>query len=302
MARIIAGIVLYNPNLDRLKDVIYSIANEVEEICIFDNNSFSFSNINTLINSLNVPCKIKILSGNKNYGIGYALNRIFEYASNEGYDWVLTLDHDTICPANIISEYCKMLNLQNVGMICPSVIDKEIASNHWGISNNQELYSKVERCIQSGAMVKVNAWNSCKGFNEWMFIDFVDFDFCKRLELNDYAIIKNNRIVVDHELGARECNKHALFFEKLYKRTGMIVFKYLTYRNVFSPARVYYCTRNNIAYIKIYKNSINLQKEWRDFFVRIIKRLIRGKNRIMIIKETVKGINDGIKYKNDLYE
>ena len=40
-------------------------------------------------------------------------------------------------------------------------------------------------------------------------------------------------------------------------------------------ARVYYCTRNNIAYIKIYKNHINNLKEWEEFILRIVKRIIR---------------------------
>lgn len=297
MARIIAGIVLYNPNLDRLKDVIYSIANEVEEICIFDNNSFSFSNINTLINGLNVPCKIKILSGNKNFGIGYALNRIFEYASNEGYDWVLTLDHDTICPANIISEYCKMLNLQNVGMICPSVIDKEIVTNKWK-SNNRIEVELVDRCIQSGALVSVSAWMDVNGFDEWMFIDFVDFDFCTRLKINNYNIYRCNNVTIDHQLGNREETRLAPLFRRLYKLTGIRALNYFTYRNVFSQTRVFYSTRNNYVYIQKYSNYLDVNKEKRDFFDRCFRRILRGKNKLMIIKATINGIKAAREWKS----
>lgn len=294
MARILAGIILYNTEINRLLLEINSIYNQVDAVCILDNGSSNWKDVYKKIIELHLSNLI-VLEEKSNLGIGGATNKIFAKAEKEGFEWVLTLDHDTICPDNMIKKYKTYLNCPRVGVICPSVVDPNVAINTWKGSAEYEI-EKVDRCIQSGALVSVESWKKAKGFDEWMFIDFVDFDFCMRMKVCRYDVIRCNSVCIDHQLGNRVQTKMASLFNGLASYTELDVFKYFTYVNVFSPSRVYYTTRNNIVYIYKYKEYINTRKEWMDFGGRIIKRILRSKHKAMIVRETIHGIKDAVKY------
>lgn len=295
--RIICGIVLYNPNTDRLANEINSIIEQVDKICLFDNGSENIDKVEQYILQDIPNEKIKLLKSNINLGIGAALNKIFEYANNNNYEYVLTLDHDSICPNDMIKKYVNYLKIPNVGMLCPNIIDKNMATYFYLKGSTDKGYEFINRTIQSGALVNVESWSNVGGFDEAMFIDFVDFDFCKRLTNYDYRILKVNSIVLDHELGKKEKTIYADFFNKVYEKTGKRLFLYFTYKNVFSNDRCYYSSRNNIIYIKRYKNSIKLKKEIMDYWNRIFRKILRSKHRGRVFFYSIKGFVDGIKFK-----
>lgn len=291
MSKHMAGIVLYNAEIERLSIEIKSVLPQVDLICLCDNGSLNIKEIERLIEDEE---RIVLIRNEKNLGIGVASNQICKYAEQNGFDWVLMLDHDTVCPSNLVSTYKEYTADTAIGMMCPNVVDLEIVNNSYCSANTVGI-EYIDRCIQSATFIRTGAWKKCQGFNEWMFIDFVDFDFCKRMELAGFRIMRCNTVTVDHQLGKRVPTKHADFFRRLFQKTDINLFKYLTYENEFSAARVFYCTRNNIAYIKEYRNSIDVKKEWKDFWLRIIRRLLRSKNRRMIFCETIKGIRAGIR-------
>lgn len=291
MVKVMAGIVLYNAEVERLFMEIESVLPQVDLICLCDNGS---ANIAIIEDRIGINDKVVILKNKENRGIGTASNQICSYAERNGFSWVLMLDHDTVCPNNLVETYKKYTDNEALGMMCPNVVDVELARNQYNSVGNGEI-EYIHRCIQSATFVRISAWKKCGGFNEWMFIDFVDFDFCKRIEINGFRILKCNTVTVDHQLGKRVKTKYADFFMRLYRKTGKNFFKYFTYKNEFSEARIYYCARNNIAYIKLFANHIDKSKEWRVFFVRIFLRILRSKNRLMIIKETIRGTYDGLK-------
>lgn len=296
--KIMAGIVLYNAEIKRLFLEIESVLPQVDLICLCDNGSTNISMIEEKIGGLE---KIVVIKNKDNLGIGTASNQICFYAEMNGYDWVLMLDHDTICPSNLVDTYKKHTKDKLIGMLCPNVVDRELVRNRYNSDGKGEV-EYIQRCIQSATFVRTSAWKKCGGFNEWMFIDFVDFDFCKRMELNGFKIARCTTVIVDHQLGKRVKTRNADFFMNLYHKTGKSVFKYFTYENEFSSIRVYYCTRNNIAYIKTFSPYLDKKNEWKNFCGRIIRRIIRSKNRPMIMRETIRGIRDGFKMKVLPYE
>lgn len=289
MIKVLAGIVLYNPDIWRLKNEVDSIFDQVSQICMYDNGSKNIDEIKKMFADSPYSSKVFFLLSPQNIGIGAATNKIFEYAMQNEFEWVLTLDHDTICPRNLVSEYLKYINLENVGLLCPKVIDSKIVNNYWD-NNNHNIIEKIEVCIQSGALINVEAWLTIGKFDEWMFVDFVDFDFGKRMIINDFVMCRCNNVAIEHELGKKYRPCYAGIAEFIYKLTKIKYVKYFTYKNDFSAARIFYCTRNNLVYIRKYKDYIDIRKEYISFLKRTIMRFLRGRNRFMIIKETYKGI------------
>ena len=79
----IAGIVLYNPDLGRLKENIESICKQVDKVILIDNGSDNIREIEDLIKEY-LNCIL--LKNGENMGIAYALNQILKYAyENDRY-------------------------------------------------------------------------------------------------------------------------------------------------------------------------------------------------------------------------
>lgn len=291
MVKVMAGIVLYNAEIERLLVEIKSILPQVDQICLCDNGS---ANIKLIEKKIKISDRIVFLKNEENLGIGVASNQICAYAEKNGFEWVLMLDHDTVCPFNLVDTYKKFTEDAALGMMCPNVVDRELVRNIY-ISTGTEEIEYIERCIQSATFVRIAAWKKCGGFNEWMFIDFVDFDICKKMEINGYRILRCKTVTVDHQLGKRTFSKFSSKYEKISKLTGIETIRYLSYKNEFSKDRIYYCTRNNIAYIRLYSSYIDKFKEWKDFYYRILKRIIRSNHRLMIISQTIRGMHDGFR-------
>lgn len=72
-----AGIVLYNPDTDRLKENINAIINQCTHIYLIDNGSDNINNISDLLEEYN-DLKITVIYNQKNMGIASALNQLTE--------------------------------------------------------------------------------------------------------------------------------------------------------------------------------------------------------------------------------
>lgn len=222
----IAGVVTYNPEIIRLKQNINSIIYQVKELIIVDNCS---GNIQNILYSFSSDDRITIISLSSNLGIAYAQNKICEYAKLKGYIWALILDQDSICPSNIVQEYFKFINVDNIGALCPIINDINIGIQ--GTIDYDEEFQEVELCIASASAINIEAWESVGHFYEDFFIDSVDFDFCLLLKQHGYKVIRVNNVQLLHEVGK---SRMVRFFGKRRQILN------------HSPLRYYYIFRNAI--------------------------------------------------------
>ena len=192
-----AGIVTYNPDISKLRDAIESVLKQsmMEEILIVDNNSENIVEIEKFVDNK----KVFIVENNANMGIAQALNSIMQRACDKGYEWVLTCDQDSIMPSNLLKVFVNYIQEEDVGIISPKVFDTNAQS--FVSEKSPHAISEVEKCITSGSFNRVSAWKQVGGFDEFMFIDGVDFDYCFRLRGAGYKIIQLNEVSIVHEIG-----------------------------------------------------------------------------------------------------
>ena len=122
--RVCAGIVLYNPSIDRLEANILSILDQVNSIYLVDHGSKNVSEIEKFLKSFNSK-KIVFEHNLENKGIAYALNQILFFANSNEYDWFLTLDQDSVCSPCLIEEYLKHVD-HNVGQLTCNIVDRNV--------------------------------------------------------------------------------------------------------------------------------------------------------------------------------
>jgi rhamnosyltransferase len=270
---IIAGIVLYNPDLERLKENINSIIDQVDEVLLVDNGSENFDEV---MNKFNVE-KIKMIRNYRNTGIAAALNQILEYSLMNNVEWALTLDQDSVVANNIIQEYKRYIDLDKIGMISCEIIDRNFTLNDYKNTNLKEKQD-ISECITSGCLTNVKAWEDSGKFDEKMFIDFVDFDICQRIRRKGYKLIKVNTTSILHELG----NSRA---------KNIFGMKFILYNH--APIRNYYLSRNKVYYTRKYKKGFLALRSYLSIIFRAILVLLFEKNKSKKVNLILKGFFEG---------
>lgn len=270
--KVCVGLVLYNPQIDRLKRSLEVLASITEEVILVDNGSCNIMEIEHLFDEI---YNVVLLKNNDNLGIATALNQICSYASDHDYDWVLTMDQDTICPNDILDKLIKYTDIEKVGILCP-VVDYEGLDIPSKLSEGE--LTETYACMTSGSLTNVKAWRKVGGFREDFFIDYVDNEFCKKLQLNHYRILRVNNCVMHHQLGDAKVKRLFCLFKKKVC--------------LHSPLRYYYMIRNNLLFIWEYKENLNVLKEYLKLGSIIWGGLIYADDRISTFKYVIRGVKD----------
>lgn len=269
---VVAGIVTYNPDIEILRKCIKSTWNQVEKIFIIDNASDNQFIISTLTQEYH---NVELIINEENLGIAKALNQIVRAAIKENYDWVLLLDQDTVLSDKYIQNMMGYQHLTEIAIITPKITDRD---NLLGYDESYESEEYVSRCITSGSVNRVSSWKLVNGFDENMFIDGVDHDYCFRIINSGYKILKTNKVEIEHKIGnSQEFN---FFGAKI---------RYLNH----NPIRKYYILKN-IFYFDKKNRSIGLST-WLRAIKQYLLVLAFEKNKLEKFSYMSKGVRDGIK-------
>lgn len=271
--KIYAGIVLYNPDLQRLKMNIDALIMECafQNIIIVDNGSSNVNEINRFLSDYDI---VRYIRNQANKGIACALNQICMEVWLCGGEWCLTLDQDSVISSGLINEYMKYVSYENVGLISCRIEDRNFGRMY---TKSDVGYEFIKSCITSSSFISMRIWEKVGGFNEDLFIDGVDFDYCIRLVKANYKILRTNNVALIHEVG------HG-------RRVTLLGHTALVLNHV--PWRYYYIARNylflGICHGQKLKWSI-------EVFKRILLVLIYERDKCSKLSYMIKGINHAIK-------
>ena len=232
--KVYAGIVTYNPDLKVLAKNIFAVSGQVEQVVIFDNGS---QNQKKLKQMLSEQKNVSMLCSISNEGIAYALNRLMEWGDQNGFWAMLTLDQDSVCASNHVKELSEILKKEpKAAIAAPTIQDRIVGTVGHEIKKG---YRQVRTCISSGMIARIDCWRKVGGYDEYLFIDSVDFDFCYNLRKYGYFIFQSADTVLQHRLG--NSKKYRFLFWNVTVMSH-------------SAFRKYYIARNNIYYPVKHKN------------------------------------------------
>lgn len=191
----LAGVViLYNPD-DGIIDNIMSYAPFLEHLFIFDNSPSSHETIKHKIEKVT---NVHFFWDGDNKGLPVCLNKALELARNIGCRWLLSMDQDSRFNPNGLKDYISCIpSLPENAYGISATYQNEIKGNKLP---SQRL-TVVQTCITSGNIINVPIAILCGGFDENLFIDEVDSEFCYRCNKAGYTLYKYNKIVFTHHLG-----------------------------------------------------------------------------------------------------
>lgn len=282
MSKVVAIIVSYNPDKNLL-DSVNLLISQVEKIIIVDNGSIEakrkdISSIKDIDNE-----RIEVIFNEENLGIATALNIGVREALKQGFNWILTMDQDSKASKDMVEKMFEVYNnidekeRKSILSIFPNFVDKRIQS----IEENSVMntYEYVDADITSGNLVKAEVFDKVGFFDDSLFIDLVDTDFCMRLNEKNIKMIKVRDAILYHSLGESQSVKS-------------IFGKFNTSNH--SALRRYYMTRNRFYIWEKYKdlNSFTLNRDKKLFKKEFIKIILGEKDKVNKIKMVFKGYKD----------
>lgn len=275
------SIVTYNCDNDFI-NTFNSVVNQVDKVIIIDNGSEDETI--EILKDLQKRFNIELVLCKKNIGIASALNIGIDYAKKNKYDWILTLDHDSILDKcmveNLLKAYNELSEIEKEKVV--SLLPRYIEA---GLNIEEQLEVKKDeiayvKCgITSGNLVKMEIFEKVGEFDDKLFIDFVDFDLCFRIIEKGYAIIEVSNAILYHTVGN--------------VKEAKILGKHTIYSN-HSPIRRYYITRNRRYCWDRYKEVDKefIENDKKNDLREIIKVVLFEEEKFLKIKMVIKGILD----------
>lgn len=277
MVKTAAVVILYYPE-QSFDENIKSYIDYVGKFYLIDNSEHKSFNLQSLSA---YQSKIIIIHDRLNHGIAKRLNQACDLAIKEGFEFLLTMDQDSCFDELTFKNYLNCIAAYQ---------DKTIVSM-FGINHEKQLTSesciskKTNTLITSGSIINLSAYKIIGSFDENLFIDFVDTEYCFRSIQKGYDVIEFPNIFMHHQIG--ETTKHRSF--KNIK---------LSNRSIHSATRLYYMTRNflylNKKYNSQFKEELSIYKK--DLLTRIKNKLLYQNNRYKILNHLIKAFSD---YRNN---
>jgi rhamnosyltransferase len=270
----IAGVVVLFNSRNEVLDNIRTYLSDIDILFAVDNSTEKNEH---LIGELTCMDKVNYLPVGRNSGVAHALNLGAEKAIAEGFDFIVTMDDDSQAAPNLVSGYKEFLRSRNdvdsIGIISPFHFYKNYTEKV-----NPEV-KEILTAITSGSLINLRCHQNVGPFLEPLFIDYVDFEYCLRLQAHGYRIIRLGSCVLYHALGSMI--SHKIFFRKV----GV---------TRHSPLRIYYRTRNRLFVAKkfILKFPGFVLKDCVVFMNEMVKILLFEKERMEKFKMVLKGIYD----------
>lgn len=135
-----------------------------------------------------------------NLGIAKALNVGAEYAIENGFDYIVTMDQDS----RLINLLLKQLSdyianytsKNNVAIFSPRHINEGVDLHQIKAEVTNDFYA-----MSSGNFLNLSIWKQIGKFNEQLFIDMVDVEYYVRALIAGYQVLTVQRITMLHHMG-----------------------------------------------------------------------------------------------------
>lgn len=272
--------------LDRLA----AIADQVDDVVAVDDGSGPVAQ--AVLEDIAAAGHTLIRSGS-NRGIAAALNAGIRHALAQDADYVLTIDQDSALPADYVAQCLRVFDgtvpATRIGVVCADRIN---GAPSLPPRFTPEGFGVVDEAIQSGFLISAQCLRTCGLFDEGLFIDCVDTEFCLRIGDHGFRIAIARGTDLEHELGW-QAPLRPFGIQRHHDGVPM-TFEY------HGPVRRYFIVRNNIELWLRYRNA---RPRWVAAAVRReispgVRHLVGGPHRFKQTLAAMIGTVDGLRRVN----
>lgn len=250
-------VILYGADESVSRNIEHLIPH-VDFLMLIDNTEPSLSFLGLL--EARYSEKIIVVANNENFGVARALNQAAAYGCANHYAWLLTMDQDSVFAEGaltLMKSFCEHAD-EKTGIVAPFHRTPKSAD-----PNIKEDYTNLRITMTSGNLLNLNAYEGCGPFEEKLFIDSVDHEYCLRLRKKGYRVVRVNKAILFHALG------------------DIVYYKFLFFRfktTNHSATRRYYIARNRL-YVMMRYASFDFK-----FFRRELGQYIKDFLRVIFLE------------------
>ncbi len=179
-----------------------------------------------------------LIRNSKNLGIAVALTQAARLAKAEGFDWLATFDQDSLAPPGALAGMLHLAKTfpkpNRIGVVALSHRDRAAGRDYhqgWEIIEETPRWRSVRTTITSGSLIQTAIFDRVGFFEDRLFIDSVDHEFCLRCRRHGFFILEDPSLVMYHNIGS--VTNHKFLWRSVVCTNH-------------SPDRRYYITRNRL--------------------------------------------------------
>lgn len=236
-----AAVIWYNPNRAAIEQ-LKILSNVFDKVYVYDNSKYS--NRSNIIDYDN----IQYFYNGQNEGISIALNNVIYRCCDA--DFLFAVDQDTEIKEKQIFELKKYI-VQNysddIAIYCPYIFFNFARSF-------KKRVETVKFTITSCSMINTSIFKKIGGYDNNIFLDGVDHEYCFRVNSYGYKIIRLNYIKVKQNLGTGKKNIFGSY--------------------IHSPIRNYYIFYNRMYFINKYPNYFYGKRKIKKLYLAEIKQAL----------------------------
>lgn len=293
---ICAVIVTYRYPLNQLHQLLTSISNQVDHVCLVDNNDLRETD-DGLAALRDKNCTV--IDNRINLGLAKAINQGIRFAIEKHYEYVLLMDQDSRPASDMVEKLAaawrnRTARGEMVAAVGPVVMDqhqgkplpflqfKPTRTKKISPPLNSDALIPVDFLISSGSLLNLDVLMNEGLMDETLFIDNIDLEWCFRMKKSGYLFYGVPNAFLYHRLGETVVRLPVL--ERFVCLHG--------------PERQYYIMRNRLLLYN--RNYVPFHWKINDFPRLLFKFVFfslfvspRRRNAAMMVQ----GFKDGIFYR-----
>jgi rhamnosyltransferase len=277
-------IVCYGPNLPQLRTLCETLQADGSKVVLVDNTERPY------LSEGQLPHGCELITLGSNTGIAHAQNVGVAAATLAGAEVVAFLDQDSVVGAGFLPALVSALRIGTPDIVSPLYWDETskvelpaIRVSRYGITSavrrgdSSDPYP-VDVVISSGTAATKEVFAVAGTFDEGLFIDFVDTEWCLRCRSKRISIRVVPSAVMLHRIGSKSI------------RFGVLTLF------VHSPVRCYYQVRNCFhLFRKRHVPVLFALRETASVFLSRALLLLFVGDKSTYVKAYLRAIRDGVK-------
>lgn len=282
MDRILAVVVSYHPTFELIDNIECHLM-QVPFVVVVDNESSDSSrDIFSKLTTKNVF----VISNEVNQGVATGFNQGVKWGLENGYDYFLLLDQDSRPEAGMVEKLLavtKSFSIKNqLVLVGPHLEDYDRKMNN----RSSEDMEMCPLLITSGSLLSKDLIEKVGFYDDRLFIDHVDHEYCLRVVQEGGRILKVNSVTLLHRFGDAQVKT---FLGKSF------------FLQSYSSFRRYHMMRNRLV---LYKRFGMFRGEWfwldaKVAFKDLVKLILFESDKRTKLKAIARGFLDGVLWKDD---
>lgn len=205
--RTTAGIVTFKPDPADLVQLVSLIGHTTAQVVVFANSPLSADLQEAIHGASSSP--VRFLSPGKNVGLGKAYNEIAAIAAESDSEFLLLFDQDSTPSRDMVPRLEAMAESLRargsrpalVGPLPVNAAGEPFKIPYLENHPNSEGFAAVSFAISSGSLIALDALAAVGSFNEDLFIDAVDIEWCFRARARGWSVWLGMNVPMSHRLG-----------------------------------------------------------------------------------------------------